>query len=110
MQKLLAGHYKGGNNMKCNLLPRTVLIAPFLGWIVFALYIEKGLIPFILLVILCFYSFLLGTFGVIVIKNNYGLKEKYFCFIGLIISMISLMYIAIVPLLNKFVYLSHQGK
>lgn len=95
--------------MKGTLFPRTVLIAPFLGWMGFLLYIKDGLIPFILLIALCFYSFIFGIIS-LVMKKNYNLNERRFCLIGVVISTISLIYIILVPLLNKFAYLSHPGK
>jgi uncharacterized membrane protein YagU involved in acid resistance len=96
--------------MKGTLFPRTVLIAPFLGWMGFFLYIKDGFIPFILLIILCFYSFIFGIISLVVMKKYYNLNERRFCLIGVVISTISLIYIILVPLLNKLAYLSHPGK
>jgi uncharacterized membrane protein len=93
--------------MKNTWLPSMVLLAPILGWAVFLSYVEKGMPVFILLITLCFGSFVLGVFGFLFLKRDYNSSERKVFLIGIILSMITLIYIALGPLLNKLAYSHH---
>jgi hypothetical protein len=95
--------------MKRRLISIVVFVMPLLGWGLFFEFIVKGGISFIFLNVMCVISFVLGVLT-LVFKVKYTINEKRICVIGMLISGMSLVYILLVPLLNKLVYSHHIHK